>query len=328
LREVTELSLEAVSLDAEILIEPKPETASVFIDGVLVGSGAWQGFLPSGLHRIEALAPGYLPFRHQVRLAPGRRTSVGATLSANVSPRPAPLTGLFVEGAFGPALSNTLGGALDDDCDCSRYSMPFGWLALLRAGYSAKLPFAVELSGGWSWLSQGATGHAVGIADWDARYTSDDYRDEVEVSGPFGTIGGSVRGGRRFPVTARLGIGVARLRVEPSSAGTFEGTAVIDGDPHDVSSSLGALEATQVTWAPLISTELRVGYRLSRRVSMDAGMSLNLFAASPIMRGERYLVLPESEPASRSVGAIVLDDARAMSAFVILSPSVALRVEL
>jgi hypothetical protein len=73
LHELTKLSLTAEELDTTLRIEPTPGGASVAVDSVLVGRGAWEGRLRVGEHKIEVLADGFLPDARTVSLLRGKR---------------------------------------------------------------------------------------------------------------------------------------------------------------------------------------------------------------------------------------------------------------
>lgn len=331
LREVTELTLEATPLDSEALVEPRPETATVFVNGVFVGSGVWQGQLPSGLHRFEALAPGYVPFRQEARLEPGRRVTVRAKLAPDAPAPSSPLIGLFVEGAAGPLLARSLGGALTADCDCREYSHPFGWQVQARVGYALKARLAVELGGGWLTLAQNATRNVVALADRDVPFASNDYRDTAKLSGPFGIASGSLRFGERFPVTARVGAGLSRLTLESSNVATYVGTVVLrDGTSSELSGELSAPESASRLWVPLLSTELRGGYRISRRWSVELGAALMVLATPRSVRHEAWPTFPnvDGNPAAKAAGYLRSPDAVLTSAFLATNASMSVRFEL
>jgi hypothetical protein len=68
--------------------------AAIFIDGVALANGTWEGGLPSGNHHIEARAEGSTPFAQDVDIAPGAHVvleaNVGAGTGAITSPPPPP----------------------------------------------------------------------------------------------------------------------------------------------------------------------------------------------------------------------------------------------
>jgi len=321
-QQVVELALEAVALDSGIAIEPTPESATIFVDGTFVGTGPWFGVLPSGRHRVEALAPGYLPFGRDIRLESGHRSAVPVTLQRSVEPSARPLTGLYLEPAVGVALARSFGGELDASCKCSDRSRPFGWLGSLRAGYVVSSSFAVEVTGGYLDVGESATRTLVLQGDSGA-FTSHDYADSVRLIGPFASVGGSARLGRRFPLTARLSAGVTRLSLHAENGGTFAGSL---GPGQSASHRLSVPEPVQNVWGGFASTELHIGYQISRHWSADVGVALSLFFMTSTRRPTRYLTFPD-EPARTNAGVLTLDSATAVATFPALQPLAAARYE-
>jgi hypothetical protein len=80
LQDVTKLSLLAEELDTTLRIEPMPGGASIAIDSVVVGRGAWEGRLRVGEHKLEVLAEGFLPETARVRLERGKRLVIPVEL--------------------------------------------------------------------------------------------------------------------------------------------------------------------------------------------------------------------------------------------------------
>jgi hypothetical protein len=80
LQDVTKLSLLAEELDTTLRIEPMPGGASIAIDSVVVGRGAWEGRLRVGEHKLEVLADGFLPETQRVRLERGKRLVIPVEL--------------------------------------------------------------------------------------------------------------------------------------------------------------------------------------------------------------------------------------------------------
>ena len=81
--EVTSVSLAAKKLLAHLRVEPTPASAVVFVDGVNVGSGFFEGRLLGGEHRVRVEAPGFVPLSERVMIADNASETVVATLSAD-----------------------------------------------------------------------------------------------------------------------------------------------------------------------------------------------------------------------------------------------------
>jgi hypothetical protein len=80
LHEMTKLGLLAEELDTTLRIEPTPGGASLAIDSVLVGRGAWEGRLRVGEHKLEIMADGFLTETRRVRLERGKREVISVDL--------------------------------------------------------------------------------------------------------------------------------------------------------------------------------------------------------------------------------------------------------
>jgi hypothetical protein len=81
LHETTKLTLTAEELDTTLRVEPMPGGASVAIDSVVVGRGAWEGRLRVGEHKIEVIAAGFVTDVRRVRLEPRKRVVVPVELA-------------------------------------------------------------------------------------------------------------------------------------------------------------------------------------------------------------------------------------------------------
>ena len=83
--DVTKLTLEVMKLGGRLRVQPTPANASVAIDGVDIGRGVWTGRLPTGEHRVEVAAEGFLPKSQAIRLDEG--CAPAADLRARTRPR-------------------------------------------------------------------------------------------------------------------------------------------------------------------------------------------------------------------------------------------------
>jgi hypothetical protein len=71
-KERLEISLDAAALTGRLRVTTVPATASIRIDGKNVGTGAWEGELPEGTHRIEVAMGSEAPQVRDVSLARGQ----------------------------------------------------------------------------------------------------------------------------------------------------------------------------------------------------------------------------------------------------------------
>jgi hypothetical protein len=324
------LSLRAVALDAEALVQPDPPSSTIFVDGVFVGNGAWSGALPSGTHRFEVVALGRLPFRDDVVLRPNLRTTIHANLGdsrsagAKQRPRPGPF---YVEPTVGLLFGESLRGSADAACGCSTRSRPSGWLGAARLGYTWLERWGVELSGGYMSVSESVTRPMSAIAD-SGTFNSANFRDAVTLSGPFAAVGGAFRFFRRLPLTTRVSAGLATLKLAASNSGTFSGKVSTDQGPaQSVNGTLSLPEASTQILTPCVSSEVRLGYRLSAWLSADVGLALSAFFPTDVSRSERRgLLRSGDQETARAAGVLVLPDETVASTFLAVSPSVAMRL--
>lgn len=278
----TTLRLQATALDSALRIEPVPSNAEVHIDGVAVGVGVWEGRLPSGPHQIEVAADGFVAFRGTVATRAGRIEVRRIALTRDLtSPlwRGGFLPHVYLEAMAGPAFAPSFGGGADAACSsddgCER-SRPFGFLAGARGGYELAQGLGVELFLGALYL-QGSTRRRV-VARGEGRdFVADDYEDSTEAFAPVGALSASARFFERTPLTFRVWAGVARLSGSFENRGSFTGDVVYrpPTGPEETAPSTQEVtvpEQSVRVWAPFFGPEARFGYRLGKRVSLDAGV--------------------------------------------------------
>ncbi len=356
--ETATLTLKAVKLDAAIRIEPTPSNATVFVDGVSVGSGVWEGRLSAEAHRIEVSAPGHRPYRSEATLKVGRGELLRVVLERDLSN---PMWGdafvphLYVEAFGGVALGLSLGGSAAEACDstindpsdndvagCKARSRPFGFLVGARGGYAIVGGLGIELGLGYLTISESMTRRirALGEPQVTELY-SDDYEDETTLAGPFAALSASYRVLEKTPLTFRVSVGVARLRSNTENRGDFRGTFQASAsDPVETFDlSLSIPERAESLWAPLIGPEVRFGYRFSRALSVDAGfLALILFPAEKLrtassgyggdLRGDAIAEpVPTLEGGTVVPGTVRLPRETVAGTIVAGVPSVGLRVD-
>jgi len=111
---------------------------------------------------------------------------------------------------------------LDAACDCATRQRPLGWSVALRGGYRLLPKVAIELQGGYVAVREEATRTIIAQAEaGSANLESVDYRDSQDLNGAFGAVGLATEAGKRFPVTGRAFLGLARLSSQVHGAGSF-----------------------------------------------------------------------------------------------------------
>ncbi len=320
---VVPLQLQAIALDSTVSVRPQPAWSAVFVDGVFASHGAWAGALPSGDHEFDVVAPGFEPYRRTLRLTRGQ----SQTLRANLTPD-LPL-GIYLEPQVGLVLAQTLRGSIDDACDCSDRSRPFGFSATARVGYHLSAPWAVEFTAGYLQVSEASTRRVQFRSEPGTfGFHSDDLRETLELSGPTAMVGGSARFFETFPLTARVGIGLALLTARTTQRGTAEGhIAGIRGEPDQAIED--QFSASQTPFRLLVKTataEVHWGYAFTSRVSVDLGVAAVLMIPpdSSVVE-QRYLTTTAEK--TNNIGQLWLKDRNLVRAMVAVLPSLGTRFE-
>ncbi|HYP89259.1 MAG TPA: PEGA domain-containing protein, partial [Polyangiaceae bacterium] len=285
------LTLSAVELDSEIRIEPVPANASVFVDGVQLGNGVWEGRLQSGPHQIELAGDGFVAYRKTTTLTKGKRELLKVALERDLS-NPMWQAGfvphLFIEVVGGAVLApfGGFGGDADKACGdghCPSRAIPLGFLAGARGGYQFIKGFSAELGAGFFYLGGKMTRSGVAAVADHGTLTSDDYRDQTTLAGPFVEVSASYQMLEKTPLTFRLGGGVARAKATFKNGGNFSGDVAhsCDNEPDscadetvNVTAHLSVPEKAQTFIMPFVAPEVRFGYRVTKKLLLDFGLTL------------------------------------------------------
>ena len=67
-----DLALDATALQGRLRVTTVPANATIAVDGNTVGTGAWEGELAEGTHRIEVSLPGQTPQTREIALGRGQ----------------------------------------------------------------------------------------------------------------------------------------------------------------------------------------------------------------------------------------------------------------
>jgi hypothetical protein len=282
--ETTTLALSTGKLDSALRVQPAPSNASVFIDGVEVGDGVWQGRLPSGQHRVEVASSGHIPDSRRVTLKTGESRALQITLERDLSdPRWhsgfVPHLALDVFG--GLAWSPSLGGGADASCGgsvsadgreyerCSKRSPPLGFMLGARAGWVLRERLSLEVSFGYLSLKEKITRSLPAIFEQRQNQVfADALADSTHLQGPLAAVSASYR--VAGPLRARLLLGLMRATVEASNRGHYIGVNGLD-DPAPADVSIP--ERTMRLWIPLFGPELAAEFHVTRRLSLNAGLA-------------------------------------------------------
>ena len=294
----------------------------------------------------NVVAATYLRFHQDLPLEHGQSLVLRPRLepdSSNPLWQKAAKRSLYVELNVGGLLSPSLGGGTDHSCGCSARSRPLGALAGVRVGYApGRLGF--ELAGGYLSIGSSSTRSVVATGDtYGPSFQSTNYRDSTNLHGPFAALSASYRMLEKFPITARVGLGLASLTSHTENSGTFSGQISNPALPSETQSVASQLadngEVSQHLLTPFGSTELRIGYRFSKVFSADVGAALMVFFPPSVPRaGTNGLGGPQSRAATLISpgstwstgnpvipGVLQLPDEDVAGAFIALAPSIAIR---
>jgi hypothetical protein len=242
---------------------------------------------------------------------------------------------------LGPSLTSSMAGDADSSCDettsvgdggetlagCTKSPLALGAFLSARFNYEFLDRVAIDFSGGYLSLSRKLTRSliATGNGPWLGRAIS----DETKLRAAFVLVGASRSFGEQFPVTLRLGAGLALGRLRARTSGKYE--SVLSPSPETASIQLE--EDPKWRWIPLLQPEIRVGYQVTRHWSVDAGISAFLaFPASVTRTGDDIwgAALRRTPAALDSGGSqeLTLPQENALGMMLIVLPSIGGRFEL
>jgi hypothetical protein len=113
--------------------------------------------------------------------------------------------------------------------------------------------------------------------------TSDKYKDETTLAGPFVELSAAYTMLDKTPLTFRLGGGVARTKATFKNGGLFSGDIqhACDNEPKacdpdesvSVSAQLAVAEKAPTFIVPFAAPEVRIGYRVTKKIVVDFGLT-------------------------------------------------------
>jgi hypothetical protein len=308
-----------------------------------------------GTHLVRVTKEGFDPFEQRVLVASRQRKAISANLrrSAERGPPPvaqpppapppaetAPPRRFYVAGFGGPAFARTLG---TDTLATSR-DRPFGVWAGARFGYELLPRLGLDFTLAYLGLGERLERTVVATGDENRRYTATDYEDRTSVMSGAAAVGLGYRFLHRTPIETRLAFGLARARVSTENSGTYA-IAVPNPPTGEVfrgTQRVSIPELAENQWLPLIAPEIRIGYRVSDRLSVDLGVALLvLFGPSDLRTGRTSLSRSGERRAALDnfpgrfmdgelirPGLITLPAERSIGTFAVLAPSAGVRLEL
>ena len=136
--QVVPLHLRSQPLGAPIRLDPEPATATLTIDGVVLGKGAWEGRLPLGTHLVESADEGYITAHTHLDGAAHGLIAIKLPIDgAHPRWRTANESHVRIEAHGGYAFGGGLSGSAESGCPgaCTGLSAPSGLMVGVRGGY-------------------------------------------------------------------------------------------------------------------------------------------------------------------------------------------------
>ena len=291
------LALTAVDLGASLRINPEPADASVAIDGIFVGRGAWDGRLNPGEHPVKLVADGYFPETRRVTLARGSQEVLKIALRKDPdSPLWRKPGRFFVEAGGAVPLSGGFGGQISATCvdTCTR-TLGYGGYTSFHGGYELGTGFSFGLTAGYVNMTQETTGRRAeltvgGVVDLVVGKAI----DTIGVRGVFaGAFAGLKFGERiRIPLQLRVNAGVSIGSVADIRYGQFH---VQDPTVEEDYRIGPVVDAPSMIWFYL-EPEVRMEIKLRDRVDLLLGL------------GGLLLIAPESPKWNTAIEINASDD--------------------
>ncbi len=350
--------------------------ADVQVDGRDCGSTPLPAALrvAPGTHLVRVTKLGFEPFEGRVVVASQQKRSLRAVLKATPAPAtlasPAPTRSGLLEKRKQPArsprfhltlgigalVSPSLDGGAANSCNevasldaqlpgCRNRRRPLGPWPRLSVGYEVVAGLELDLSLGYTRVTERLTRSIVASGDRNRRYAATDYEDETTLSALTAALGVGHRFRWRTPVTLKLGVGLARVMLNHSNDGAFTISTTNPRDPTDVyvgSQRVQVPETELVAWLPLVAPEVRLGWQLTPRLSVDVGLGAVVMFGSSALRtgatslsaeGERRTGLDDvpggfADGSNVRPGVLALPAERRLGVFWAFTPSVGGRFEL
>lgn len=273
INQVTPVVLALEPLEAKLRVEATPSGAEVAIDGVVVGSGVWEGRLRKGSHTVEVGRAGFLPLRRAVSLAAGAEERVSLTLERDPdSPiwqvkRPARV---FAELAPTLPIGLVFGGDVSGTGDAS---IPLGIAGRIHVGYELPSGIGFAFDAGYMHLGRSVDDRATVLRPVGKPDAPGTASDALSLRGLL--LGGSAHlhraspFGEDLPLLFRVGLGVLLGSANDERSGTFSAA----GQPP---LPVATTRTTDQTAYLYVAPEARLGYRLTERLELSAGVELML----------------------------------------------------
>lgn len=267
----TQLTLRAEALPALLRISPKPAGASVILDGVPVGRGAWSGRVRSGYHLLETSADGFVTDQRRLATPADRETAVEVALRQVSEPGGR----VFVEVDGGFAFSPSLGGDLSDGCEspCTQSSAT-GFELIGHGGYQLRSGLALLLDAGFLSLKQRLEARKVSLQPQGLAANLGTATDDVTLSGLRVGPSAEYHSGDALTLTGRLGLGIFLGWAKDARSGAASTNERDDANGNHYAAESYGFDVTESPQARYlyVAPEFRLGFRFADRFELSAGV--------------------------------------------------------
>jgi PEGA domain/Tetratricopeptide repeat len=312
------------------IFDVTPTTALLTVDGVALGTGRWDGFLPEGAYVVAANEEGYFPTTRALEVQAGKNGTEVVSLRLRVDeehprwPKP-PKAHLWVGAVGGWGVGGGLGSGPEQACPkgCSSDPPATGFMVGARAGFELPVPLSIELTVGYmslwrsidrdiaaSFTNEGST--------WPLTYALE---DTIRIRGPFVAGGASYR----VPIRKQWSL-VSRATVGAWFGQSTDTVTGMAGDePLNIADAGKSVSSTLVFVIPELSAQWDMA-----PWSLSAGMSV-LFApkAGPTLPHGEMGAAPDrcgADPGSAACArqSPAIEDERAYGPFAMFLPQVSI----
>jgi hypothetical protein len=266
----TQLTLRAEKLPASLRLSPKPAGATLVLDGVTVGRGAWSGRVRAGYHVLETHADGFVTDQRRLTTPPDHETAVEVALR----PVAAPGGRVFIEVDGGFAFAPSLGGNLNDGCSspCEKSSAT-GFEVMGHGGYQLGSGLALLLDAGFLSLKQEYKQRSVHLEPQGLKANPGTASDDVALNGLRVGPSAEYHRGEALTFTSRLGVGVFLGWAKDKRSGSAS-TVERDANGAHVPAQAYNFDVSESPQARYlyVAPEFRLGWRFADRFELSAGV--------------------------------------------------------
>ncbi|MFO0640441.1 MAG: PEGA domain-containing protein [Polyangiaceae bacterium] len=322
LGQVVSLALLAEELPAQIRIVPTPASAAVFLDGVELGRGGWEGRIRPGKHKVRASAEGFLPNEIAITAERGKPAVAAVKLSPDPKALGLPNAGVALELDAALPIGLVAGGGADlsDACTgaCSQ-GVPFGFHGVLHGAYQTSSGFGAGIDAGYLFAVSSLSDRETVLTPRGRAGNRGTVDDTLRLSGI--TLGGSAQyhGRGSWPLLLRVGAGIWLGQVTDARSGSFTNLA---GEPYTVDAKTSS-SATYFYVAP----EARIAKSIAKNLEVTFGMEVLVMAALKKATWSDGTTISTSNT-GRGDGLATFGEQQTLGSFLLfLAPSVGLRYD-